>query len=465
MVTNIKTHHRARAGVMRRAALVCLLLALPALFTCHKVNLTAQPQAPSRPVIAAGVEVDDTGSVSVSTANDTLIVAVRLAWGDGDTTAWLPDSAGDSVAAAHVWYWSSAFVVRAQARNQWGVFSEWSEPCSVAVTGLPTFADSLIASTYVDSDAWQIVVRPDGEYCYVADHWHDSTCYLMVVRLADLAVTDSVALPGAATAVCCSPDGENLYVGAEAAWGDSDWVVKVRVQDNTVSMVTAIDNAPCALAVTPDNSQVWAADGDYARVLVLSASDLMPVDTFGVYYSPIAIAFDRTGAFAYVADLDAPGLAVIDVVGRRVTDAIRLESAGAWDMTYSAALDRICVVMPGDSSNYVLIDPDPRAVDFSFACYDPMFQSLAVADDGEWLYLATEEDAIIAVARPGENRIRAYIAAADSSGSWLTTYDLATLPDSRLIVLNEVGRLNLYGPSAGVGGARASYVGTLRAAR
>jgi hypothetical protein len=65
---------------------------------------------------------------------DWLQVAIRFAWGDGDTSDWsefvLPYG---PVEMSHSWSTPDTYLVRAQARDTYGLTSQWSEPHDIVI--------------------------------------------------------------------------------------------------------------------------------------------------------------------------------------------------------------------------------------------------------------------------------------------------------------------------------------------
>jgi DNA-binding beta-propeller fold protein YncE len=449
-----RSAHPRIALALRRAASACLLLL--AALTCNNVNVVTPPQAPGKPILLASAAVDDTCVAAVYTGHDSTVCAVRLAWGDGDTTAWLPDSSSDTVIAQHAWCWGAQFEVRTQARNAWGVLSDWSAPCTVAVTGLPPFADSLYGRIFISDQADKIAVSPDGDLCYVATCFPvtDTGTCVEVVRLSDMTVIDTVAVPGYVDAIGSSADGEYVYVSWFAMIGYGSGVEKIRVSDFANVARRQFDHPVEDIAVTPDGEQVWLVHGATDQVEVLAASDLRAIDTIAVMSSPTAVLFDSAGTNAYVGYDNAAELTIIDVAAKRVVGSVPLESDCVLDMQNLRANDHLYAVVEGDTCNYQSIDLARQEVDFSLYCDEPIFEQLAVAPAGDWLYLASEDEAYLAVARPNDDRIRACVSVVDSVEGALSAFDVAAQPDGRVVVLDEMGTLRLYGPSRGVGEAR-----------
>lgn len=90
------------------------------------------PSEPSGP--EAGVQDSFCTFASVATHPDNLPVAIRFAWGDGDTSDWSPFvTSGESARIRHAWSKADTFAVTAQARDTGGALSQWSSPHSIAV--------------------------------------------------------------------------------------------------------------------------------------------------------------------------------------------------------------------------------------------------------------------------------------------------------------------------------------------
>jgi outer membrane protein assembly factor BamB len=96
------------------------------------VNAPAEPSGP-------GVGYKDTTCTfttsAVHPAGST--VAIRFAWGDGDTSGWTAFVAsGESVAMSHAWHDTGAYLVTAQAKDTSELLSPWSSAHSITI-GLP----------------------------------------------------------------------------------------------------------------------------------------------------------------------------------------------------------------------------------------------------------------------------------------------------------------------------------------
>ena|GEM_PF-5193778 len=82
-------------------------------------------------------------------------VAIRFAWGDGDTSSWssyVPS--GSTVQDTHTYTTTGSYSVRAQARDTYGATSAWSSPHTINITeGI-------------------VILRPNGNETYLSDEYH-----------------------------------------------------------------------------------------------------------------------------------------------------------------------------------------------------------------------------------------------------------------------------------------------------
>jgi outer membrane protein assembly factor BamB len=116
-----------------------------------RVGYRWPPNAPSQP---AGPDTGFTDTsytfASVAVHPGGATVAIRFAWGDGDTSDWSPFIAsGESVRINHVWTSTGMYAVTAQAKDTGNALSEWSTPHNLAVQLLK----------------WRFRIAPGGRLC------------------------------------------------------------------------------------------------------------------------------------------------------------------------------------------------------------------------------------------------------------------------------------------------------------
>lgn len=92
------------------------------------------PQTPSGP--SSGRQYAPYGFSSSATDPDGDSVAIRFAWGDGDTSVWSASvPSGDTIATSHSWRSIGTYQLKAQAKEVYGAFSDWSDGHLLVVTG------------------------------------------------------------------------------------------------------------------------------------------------------------------------------------------------------------------------------------------------------------------------------------------------------------------------------------------
>jgi len=92
----------------------------------------ATPAAPQGPTVG-NVGVNYTFS-AVTTDPDNDTVSYRFDWGDGNISAWAgPFASGAPGTASHAWADGGTYSVRCQAKDVFGLPSNWSEPASIHI--------------------------------------------------------------------------------------------------------------------------------------------------------------------------------------------------------------------------------------------------------------------------------------------------------------------------------------------
>ncbi|MCX7996066.1 MAG: hypothetical protein N3A65_09935 [candidate division WOR-3 bacterium] len=139
------------------------------------------PDAPARPSGPATGKVDSFYSFSTSSYDpDGDSVAIRFAWGDGDTSNWSNFVANNSVVVdSHFWPAEGSYYIRAQAKDIHGALSPWSAIKTIAiVTNYPPNRPStpsgpstgVVDSSYLFSSS---ATDPDGDTVSIRFAWGD----------------------------------------------------------------------------------------------------------------------------------------------------------------------------------------------------------------------------------------------------------------------------------------------------
>ena len=185
-----------RAQRLSLAILLILASLAVSLTQCGKEKPTGPkntaPDTPSSPSGPATGVTDTLYQFSSSATDpDGDKVAIRFAWGDGDTSGWSSFvSSGEVVSMTHAWDSTGTYYVRAQAKNSRGAISGWSASHQIV---MPTPApgslkwtydtgDGVISSPAISSDGTIYVgsynhnlyaINPDGSLKWTYNTGHD----------------------------------------------------------------------------------------------------------------------------------------------------------------------------------------------------------------------------------------------------------------------------------------------------
>jgi YVTN family beta-propeller protein len=172
-----------------------------------------------------------------------------------------------------------------------------------------------------------IAITPDGAFAYVTDRASNS------VHVIDTATQEEVTGAGLPISVgkrpafiAITPDGGTAYVTNI----DSDSVSVIDTQSNQVVRdPIPVGSQPAGIAITPDGARAYVANqGHMSREgrfggsisVIDTASNQVTTVTPGPPSDglPFAIAIDQDGGFAYVANLAANSMSVINIGSNQV---------------------------------------------------------------------------------------------------------------------------------------------------
>jgi outer membrane protein assembly factor BamB len=241
-------------------------------------------KAPNAPAVPSGPSTWEEGVpcrfVSAASDSNRDWVALRFAWGNGDTTGWsLSVPSGESVTVSHSWRGTGTFWVTAQAKDQFGAVSSWSLPHTIVlingIPGTPSEPDGpataharsthRFASMAVDPNRDSVSLRfdwgdgdtsnwsvwvPSGESVVKYHAWDSAGAYKIIAQARELsgrvtlwspphAIAVGVAIPSTPDrpvgptnsitgwtcyfqARCPYPQGRGDSVTLRFAWGDGD---------------------------------------------------------------------------------------------------------------------------------------------------------------------------------------------------------------------------------------------------
>jgi YVTN family beta-propeller protein len=165
-------------------------------------------------------------------------------------------------------------------------------------------------------------VSPNGRLALVADMGGST---VTLVDLAAAAVRASIEVGRTPVQVAFGPDGRFAYVTLNG----EDAVVKIDVARRRVVGRSSVARGPVQLAVTPDARMlVVASQGSRSRpvdkVSLLDAGTLRLSAVLTAGAGAHGVTIDPSGRHAYVTDVLAGDVAVIDLAARSVVDRIHV---------------------------------------------------------------------------------------------------------------------------------------------
>ncbi len=87
--------------------------------------------------------------ISSTTDPDGDRISIRFDWGNGDTSDWSSFAlTGETIKMSNIWLFPGTYPVKAQARDQYDMTSEWSEGFPVIITNLGTLKWRFFTSVY-----------------------------------------------------------------------------------------------------------------------------------------------------------------------------------------------------------------------------------------------------------------------------------------------------------------------------
>jgi len=250
--------------------------------------LPAEPSGPDR-----GGQDSSYAFAAAALQPDSAMVAIRFAWGDGDTSEWSAFVAsGESVSMNHAWTAPDTYAVTAQAKDTGNAPSRWSAPHNVVIRPPDTmriwrFQLAAPAASYSSP-----AIGPDGTI-YVGSA--DSAIYAInadgTLRWRYLTQGPVRSSPAIAA------DG-TVYVGSTAAMYalDPNGIVKWRPQiSGTVRSSPAIGSDGTVYvgttgnflyAINPDGTVKWSfvTNGDVTSSPTIAADGTIYFGSFDNYF-------------------------------------------------------------------------------------------------------------------------------------------------------------------------------------
>jgi YVTN family beta-propeller protein len=199
-------------------------------------------------------------------------------------------------------------------------------------------------------------------------------------------VVANIAVGSTPMDVAVSPNSQTVY----ATNNGSSTVSVINASTNTVIATTAVPAGSVTnLAVRPTNDKVYVVSQNSNTIQILStAGPSYPViGSIGVGPTPIDVAFDPAGSFAYVTNYFGPSLMVINASTNAVVSTIPLHEGprGVVAVNVPGVGLRVFVALAGPSNSEIArIDPATGSVTYLSVSGNPFF--VAATPDGAKLF-------------------------------------------------------------------------------
>ena len=193
-----------------------------------------------------------------------------------------------------------------------GAFAYVTNESDSTVSVISAATNTVVATVPVGAFPDAIAITPNGAFAYVG-------CSASVDVIATATDTVIATIPGVTFtgSIAITPNGASAYaLSTLPPQGD---VTVIDTATNTVTTSVHVSNAARGLAITPNGSFVYVTDQSFFRVFVLSTTTNTVVGSVGLGGGE-GIDFTPNGAFAYVAV--PSGAAVIDTATNTVVTTV-----------------------------------------------------------------------------------------------------------------------------------------------
>lgn len=206
---------------------------------------------------------------------------------------------------------------------------------------------TVVATIPVGSGPLSIAILPDGSKAYVSSY-NDGA-----VTIIDLATnsTSTIFLPAPGFPangffVALTPDASEFWVVDETRGIDV-----YRVSDNTLITTIPVVAGPVAVAFDPTGAKAYVADYAGANATIIDVASHTVTGTFPVPGVPYGVAFSPDGATAYVSD-NGGTITPVDVATDTPGPALVTTGSGLESVTFSPDGSRAYV--PGNGAMQVI---------------------------------------------------------------------------------------------------------------
>jgi YVTN family beta-propeller protein len=177
------------------------------------------------------------------------------------------------------------------------------------VSEIDATTNTVIDTVGVGKYPFGVVVTPDGKKIYVASNVGGT---VSVINIATDTVESTLNV-GSGLGVAIASDGAKVYIANE----QSGTISIIDTATDTVSAKVKVEGGPYNVAVTPDGTKAYVANG--VNVCVVDMNKNIVTTTIKAGESPYGVAVTPDGTKAYVTDLFDNNISVIDTTTDTIT--------------------------------------------------------------------------------------------------------------------------------------------------
>lgn len=279
-----------------------------------------------------------------------------------------------------------------------------SVPGHDTVTVIETATHRVVASITAEIEPHDIALGPNG-FAYVT--LASRAVAVIDMRTQTLAATVPLAQPAVALAV--TPDGRFVYVATEGGIGRT-LVSVIDTRRNTTIADIPVALGALGIAVNPNGTTVYVASVSGTVSVIDTASNKVTATL--TIDKPERVTFAPDGTFAYVSEVGAAEIAIVDTTQHRLIGNIRVGQAPLGVAFTSDA--RTAYVANANSADVHVIDTGTRTVtEVIRAGYSLL--NVAVHPDGHTAYVTSWENV------PGTDPNAGALLVIDTSRNAVTT--------------------------------------------
>ena len=173
-----------------------------------------------------------------------------------------------------------------------------------------------------------VVVNPEGTTLYVANEGGSSVSIIRLISDSNSqnndggSFLDSIDVGSSPCGIAISPDGTNVYV----ANGGINTVSVINTSIGNLKATIDVGKMPQGIAVTPNGKRVYVSNFIDGTVSVIDTATDLVVDTVQVGRNPIGVSVNPNGTKIYVANYGSNSVSVIETAKNTIIATVPVGS-------------------------------------------------------------------------------------------------------------------------------------------